>query len=65
MLGPDRYAAGQALVLTPARYLQAVAPAAYAFAVDASPVAALILSGLVCLAMFAMTLGLRPVGEVA
>ena len=65
VFGPDRYAVRQALVLTPARYLQAVAPAAYAFAVDASPVAALILSGLVCLAMFAMTLGLRPVGEVA
>jgi MFS family permease len=60
VFGPDRYAVRQALVLTPARYLQAVAPAAYAFAVDASPVAALILSGLVCLAMFAMTLGLRP-----
>lgn len=61
VFGPDRYAVRQALVLTPARYLQALAPAAYAVAVEVSPVSALILSSLVCLAMFAMTLGLRPV----
>lgn len=60
VFGPDRYAVRQALVLTPARYLQALAPAAYALAVEASPAAALTLSGLVCLGMFALTLGLRP-----
>lgn len=60
VFGPDRYAVRQALVLTPARYLQALAPAAYAIAVEASPMAALTLSGLVCLGMFALTLGLRP-----
>jgi MFS family permease len=60
VFGPDRYAVRQALVLTPARYLQAAAPAAYALAVEVSPAAALTLSGLVCLGMFAMTLGLRP-----
>ena len=60
VFGPDRYAVRQALVLTPARYLQALAPAAYAVAVEVSPMAALGLSSLVCLGMFAMTLGLRP-----
>lgn len=61
VFGPDRYAVRQALVLTPARYLQALAPAAYAVAVEASPAAALALSGGVCLIMFGLTLGLRPV----
>jgi MFS family permease len=61
VFGPDRYAVRQALVLTPARYLQALAPAAYALAVEVSPAAALTLSGLVCLGMFALTLGLRPI----
>ena len=60
VFGPDRYAVRQALALTPARYLQALTPAAYAVAVEASPVVALGLSGLVCLSMFAMTLGLTP-----
>lgn len=61
VFGPERYAVRQALVLTPARYLQALAPAAYALAVEVSPAAALGLSSLVCLGMFALTLGLRPV----
>lgn len=60
VFGPDRYAMRQAIVLTPARYLEALAPAAYAVAVELSPAAALALSSLVCLSMFAMTLGLRP-----
>lgn len=60
VFGPERYAVRQALILTPARYLQAAAPAAYAVAVEVSPAAALSLSGLACLAMFALTLGLRP-----
>lgn len=60
VFGPDRYAVRQALVLTPARYLQALAPAAYAVAIEASPMVALSLSGLVCLAMFGLTLGLKP-----
>ncbi|MGZ9114931.1 MAG: hypothetical protein ACXW3K_09940, partial [Brevundimonas sp.] len=63
VFGPDRYAARQALLLTPARYLQALAPAAYAVALDASPYAALAASSLVCLAMCALTLGLRPTGR--
>ena len=61
VFGPERYAVRQALVLTPARYLQAIAPAAYALAVEVSPLAALIVSSLVCLGVFALTLGLRPV----
>lgn len=63
VFGPERYAARQALLLTPARYLQAVAPAAYALALDASPGVALAASGLICLAMFALTFGLRPSGR--
>ena len=61
VFGPDRYAARQALLLTPARYLQALAPAAYAIVLEASPYVALAASSLVCLAMFALTFGLRPI----
>lgn len=60
IFGPERYAVRQALLLTPARYLQAAAPAGYALALDASPGIALTLSSLVCIAMFALTFGLRP-----
>lgn len=60
VFGPERYAVRQALVLTPARYLQAIAPAAYALAVEVSPLAALTASSLLCLGMFVLTLGLRP-----
>ena len=60
VFGPDRYALRQALVLTPARYLQALAPAAWAFAIDVSTALALVASGLVCLGMCAATLGLGP-----
>ncbi|MDP2118082.1 MAG: MFS transporter [Brevundimonas sp.] len=63
VFGPERYAARQALLLTPARYLQAAAPAAYALALDTSPGVALAASGLICLAMFALTFGLRPSGR--
>ncbi len=62
VFGPERYAARQALLLTPARYLQAVAPGAYALALDASPGVALAVSSIVCLAMCVMTVGLRPTG---
>ncbi|WP_332658549.1 MFS transporter [Brevundimonas sp.] len=61
VFGPDRYAVRQAMILTPARYLQAVAPAAYAVALDVSPGFALAASSAVCLVMFALTFGLRPV----
>lgn len=60
VFGPDRYAVRQAMVLTPARYLQALAPAAYALAIDVSPGFALTASSLVCLAMCALTVGLGP-----
>lgn len=60
VFGPERYAARQALLLTPARYLQAVAPAAYAIALDASPGVALAASSVVCLVMCALTFGLKP-----
>ncbi|WP_439472667.1 MFS transporter [Brevundimonas sp.] len=60
VFGPDRYAVRQALVLTPARYLQALAPAAYALAIEVSPPAALAASSLLCLGVFALTLGLGP-----
>lgn len=61
VFGPGRYAVRQSLVLTPARYLQAGAPAAYAMALEVSPLAALTLSSVICLGMFGLTLGLRPV----
>lgn len=60
VFGPERYATRQALLLTPARYLQALAPAAYAVALDASQYVALAASSLVCFAMCALTFGLRP-----
>ncbi len=63
VFGPDRYAVRQAMILTPARYLQSLAPAAYAVALDASLFLALALSSAVCLLMFALTFGLRPVSD--
>lgn len=59
IFGPERYAIRQALLLTPARYLQAAAPAAYAWALDGSVTAALLLSSALCLGMLALTFGLR------
>ncbi|KJV37804.1 MULTISPECIES: MFS transporter [Brevundimonas] len=56
--GPDRYAVRQAMVLTPARYLQAGAPVVFALALDVSVTLALVLSSAVCLAMLSLTLGL-------
>ena len=56
--GSDRYAVRQAMVLTPARYLQALAPATFALALDTSVALALVLSSVVCLAMLPLTLGL-------
>ncbi|MGZ9113135.1 MAG: MFS transporter [Brevundimonas sp.] len=61
VFGPDRYAVRQAMMLTPARYLQAAAPATYALALDVSAGFALAASSGVCLLMFALTFGLRPV----
>lgn len=58
VFGPERYAVRQALLLTPARFMQALAPAAYAVALDRSLVLALILSSGICLAMLALTVGL-------
>lgn len=60
VFGPDRYAVRQALLLTPARYLQAAAPAAYALVLDLSVQTALAVSSLMCLAMLGLTMGLRP-----
>ena len=60
VFGPDRYAVRQALLLTPARYLQAAAPAAYALVLDMSVQTALAVSSLMCLAMLGLTMGLRP-----
>ncbi|HEY0103497.1 MAG TPA: MFS transporter [Brevundimonas sp.] len=59
VFGPDRYAVRQALLLTPARYLQAAAPAAYAWALDGSVAGALLLSSALCLAMLVLTFGLH------
>jgi MFS family permease len=68
VFGPERYAVRQAMVLMPARWLQAAAPAAYALALDVSAGFALAMSSAVCLLMFALTFGLTPatpVGEPA
>lgn len=59
VFGPDRYAVRQAMLLAPARYLQAAAPAAYALALDVSPAVALISSSVICLCMIALTFGFR------
>lgn len=58
VFGPERYAVRQAMLLTPARYLQAGAPWAYAVALDSSAGLALTASSLVCLCMCASTVGL-------
>lgn len=59
LFGRENYGVRQALVLTPARFLQAAAPALYGVALDRSAGLALLLSSGVCLVMFAMTFGLR------
>ncbi len=58
IFGDERYAERQALLLTPARFLQAGAPAVYALALDVSVGMALLLSVTTCLAMLASTYGL-------
>lgn len=59
LFGRENYATRHALLLTPARFLQAAAPAAYGLLLDRSATLALAVSGGVCLIMFAMTVGLR------
>ncbi|MBL7372948.1 MFS transporter, partial [Escherichia coli] len=44
VFGAERYGMRQALILTPARYVQAAAPAVYALALNVSPGVALGLS---------------------
>ena len=61
VFGPERYAVRQAMILTPARYVQAAAPATYALALDMSPGVAMAATSLICLIMFGLTFGLRPV----
>lgn len=60
LFGRENYGARQALVLTPARFLQAAAPVLYGVVLDRSAGLALLTSSGVCLLMFAMTFGLRP-----
>ena len=59
VFGAERYGMRQALILTPARYVQAAAPAAYALAMDASPGVALAVSSAICLGMFALSFSFR------
>lgn len=59
VFGAERYGMRQALVLTPARYVQAAAPAVYALAMDVSPGVALAASSAICLAMFALSFSFR------
>lgn len=59
LFGRENYGARQALMLTPARFVQAAAPALYGVVLDRSAGLALLVSSGVCLVMFAMTFGLR------
>lgn len=59
VFGAERYGMRQALILTPARYVQAAAPAAYALAMNASPGVALAVSSAICLGMFALSFSFR------
>lgn len=59
VFGPERYAVRQAMLLTPARYLQATAPAIYAIALDRSTALVLTLSGGLCLMMLVLSVGLN------
>jgi hypothetical protein len=59
LFGRENYGARQALMLTPARFVQAAAPAVYGVVLDRSAGLALLVSSGVCLVMFAMTFGLR------
>jgi len=59
LFGRENYGARQALVLTPARFVQAAAPALYGVVLDRSAELALLVSSGVCLVMFAMTFDLR------
>ena len=59
LFGRESYGARQALMLTPARFVQAAAPALYGVVLDRSAGLAMLLSSGVCLVIFAMTFGLR------
>jgi len=59
LFGKENYATRQALILTPARFLQAAAPLSYGMVLDRSAGLALAASSLVCALMFAMTFGLE------
>ncbi|HUH11231.1 MAG TPA: hypothetical protein VLZ73_11835, partial [Brevundimonas sp.] len=59
LFGKENYATRQALILTPARFLQAAAPLSYGVLLDRSAGRALLASSLVCVLMFAMTFGLE------
>ena len=59
LFGKENYATRQALILTPARFLQAAAPLSYGMVLDHSAGLALLASSAVCVLMFAMTFGLE------
>ncbi len=59
LFGQENYATRQALILTPARFLQAAAPLSYGVLLDRSAGLALLTSSLVCVLMFVMTFGLE------
>lgn len=59
LFGKENYATRQALILTPARFLQAAAPLSYGVLLDRSAGLALLASSLVCCLMFAMTFRLE------
>ncbi|MBX3478276.1 MAG: hypothetical protein KF910_11750 [Brevundimonas sp.] len=59
LFGRRNYAARHALMLTPARFMQAAGPALYGLALERSAALALAASSAVCLIMFAATFGLE------
>jgi hypothetical protein len=59
LYGPEGYGYRSALLATPAKFLQAGGPLVYGLVLDKSPEAALAATALCCLAMFALSFGLR------
>lgn len=59
LFGRENYAARQALMVTPARFIQSAAPVMFSVLLDRSAGLALAVTSGVCLTMFVMTLGLR------
>ncbi|MEG1452344.1 MFS transporter [Brevundimonas sp.] len=65
VFGKENYGQRQVAILLLARFVQAIAPLSFGLALDRSAGFALGLTSAVCLAMFALTLGLERKGAIA